>query len=206
MGKLVVMAFMTLDGVVQGPGGADEDRQDGFGHGGWAVPHFDEPLLAHMERFVQRADGLVLGRRTYDIFAATWPLAADDDPIGARLNRMPKYVASRTLGHLEWENSRLIGDDVVNELTALKGTGELQVHGSGGFVQTLLRHRLVDELHLLTFPVVLGSGKRLFGGGTVPDRWRVADSTVTANGVSAVTYVRAGDVEYGAMGPETGNW
>ncbi|MET7400996.1 dihydrofolate reductase family protein [Dactylosporangium sp. NPDC005572] len=206
MGKLVVMAFMTLDGVVQGPGGADEDREHGFSHGGWAVPHFDEPLLAHIEGLVRRADGLVLGRRTYDVFASTWPLAGEDDPVGSRLNRMPKYVASRTLDKVAWENSRLLGDDVVGEVTALKETGELQVHGSGGFVQTLLRHRLVDELHLFTFPVVLGSGKRLFGDGTVPGRWRVADSTVTASGVSAVTYVQAGDVEYGAMGPETGNW
>ncbi|GGM25749.1 dihydrofolate reductase [Dactylosporangium sucinum] len=202
------MAFMTLDGVVQGPGGPDEDREHGFAHGGWAVPHFDDALLGHVERFVRGADGLVLGRRTYEVFAATWPLAGDDDPVGSKLNRMPKYVGSRTLQgqELAWENASLLGDDVAGELIRLKRDRELQVHGSGGFVQALLRQGVVDELHLMTFPVVLGSGKRLFGSGTVPATFSVEDSVVTGKGVSAVTYTRRGGVEYGAMGPETGNW
>lgn len=208
MRKLLATTFMTLDGVVQAPGGQDEDRDGGFEHGGWAVPHIDEQVLQLATAATSRADALLLGRRTYDIFAATWPLADDDDPIGAKLNTMPKYVASRTLREVSWQNSRLLSGDVADAVRELKRSsgGEIQVHGSGAFLQTLLAHELVDELHLLVMPVLLGSGKRLFGEGTVPAALRLVSSTTLANGVVVSTYARHGEVEYGAMGPETGNW
>ena len=208
MRKLVVQAFCTLDGVVQGPGGPDEDRDGGFAHGGWAVPHFDQPLLDRIADRTRAAGALLLGRRTYQEFAATWPLAAADDPIGAKLNGMPKYVASRTLDAVPWTNSTLLDGDVVEAVRSLKtGDGaEIQVHGSGTLVQALVEHGLVDEFHLVVFPVLLGSGKRLFGAGTVPAGLRLVDCWASATGVVATTYARDGKVGYGAMGPETGNW
>ncbi|GGK85045.1 deaminase reductase [Sphaerisporangium melleum] len=208
MRKLMVMAFMSLDGVVQAPGGADEDLDGGFEHGGWAVPHMDREMIGAIGELTRRADALLLGRTTYESFAATWPLAGDDDPIGAKLNGVRKYVASRTLETVSWRNSTLLGGDVAKEVRELKRGegGEIQVHGSGGLVQTLLRHDLVDEFHLLVFPVLLGSGKRLFAGGTIPAGLRPAGVTMTATGVVVGTYARAGGLQYGAMGPETGNW
>ncbi|MFI6735914.1 dihydrofolate reductase family protein [Nonomuraea sp. NPDC050451] len=208
MRKLMVTTFVTLDGVMQGPGGPDEDRDGGFSHGGWTVPHFDEQLMRVMTELVARGDALLLGRRTYEIFAASWPLAPADDPIGAKLNSMPKYVASRTLDGVTWQNSTLLAGDVAKAVAELKQgeSGEIQVHGSGDLVQTLIEHGLVDEFHLLVFPVLLGSGKRLFAQGTVPAGLRLADSTTSSSGVIVATYERAGAVGYGAMGPETGNW
>ncbi|WP_214403382.1 dihydrofolate reductase family protein [Pseudonocardia lacus] len=206
MRKLLVTAFTTLDGVVQAPGGADEDRDGGFEHGGWAVPGIDDQVLGLMAELTARAGALLLGRRTYDIFAATWPLA--DDPIGARMNGLPKHVVSRTPRTLHWANATQLEGEVGAAVGALKREpgGEIQVHGSGGLVQALLTHDLVDELHLLVFPVLLGTGKRLFGGGTVPAGLRLVGATTTATGVVIGTYARDGGVQYGAMGPETGNW
>src|SRR5690242_11308610 len=164
MRKLKVTTFLSLDGVVQAPGGADEDRDGGFTHGGWVVPHADERFLALMTDQLGRAGALLLGRRTYDIFAATWPLAGADDPIGARMNSLPKYVASRTLDSVSWQNAHLLTGDVAAAVRGLKEAdggeirGEIQVHGSGGLVQELLRHDLVDEFHLVAFPVLIGSG------------------------------------------------
>jgi dihydrofolate reductase len=215
MPKLRVTAFVSLDGVMQAPGGADEDRDGGFTHGGWVVPHADERFIGLMADLVGRAGALLLGRRTYDIFAATWPLAGPDDPIGERMNGLPKYVASRTLDHdsLSWANSTLLTGDIVAAVRDLKtgdggetDGGEIQVHGSGGLVQTLLRHDLVDEFHVVVFPVLIGSGKRLFGEGTGPAGLRLVDSTTLDTGVVTSTYARAGALTYGAMGPETGNW
>jgi dihydrofolate reductase len=208
MRTLMVTAFVSVDGVVQGPGGPDEDRDGGFEHGGWVVPHVDEALLARMVELLAPADALLLGRRTYEIFAASWPLAAADDPIGGKLNAMRKHVASRTLGELTWQNSALLDGDVVDAVRALKAApgGEIQVHGSGGLVQTLLEHDLVDELNLLVFPVLVGAGKRLFGAGTVPAGLRLVGSATTATGVVVSRYARDGKLEQGAMGPETGNW
>jgi len=208
MRNLLVTAFLSVDGVVQGPGGPDEDTDGGFTHGGWVVPHFEEELGARMVELTGRADALLLGRRTYEIFAASWPLAAADDPIGAKLNGMAKHVASRTLTSVDWQNSTLLtGDtpDAVRELKAGPG-GEIQVHGSGGLVQTLLEHDLVDELHLLVFPVLIGSGKRLFSGGTVPAGLRLEETATTPRGVVVSRYVRDGKLEQGSLGPETGNW
>jgi dihydrofolate reductase len=208
MRKLMVTAFMSLDGVVQAPGGGDEDREGGFAHGGWAVPFMDQQVIDLMTVLVGRAGGLLIGRRTYDIFAATWPLAEAGDPIGSKLNGMPKYVASRTLDAVSWQNSTLLTGDVAEAVAELKrGDGdEIQVHGSGDLIQTLIRHDLVDEFHLLVFPVLVGPGKRLFGDGTVAARLKLADTTAMKTGVVVSTYARDGGLEYGAMGPETGNW
>ncbi|MFD9891728.1 dihydrofolate reductase family protein [Amycolatopsis sp. NPDC059027] len=208
MRELKAITFVTLDGVMQAPGGPDEDRDDGFEHGGWAVPHIDEGILRLMTGLTAEAGALLVGRRTYDVFAATWPLAEPGDPIGDRMNGLPKYVASRALGTVSWRNSTLLTGDVAEAVRELKrGEGaEIQVHGSGDLLQTLLAHDLVDELQLLVFPVLVGSGKRLFGTGTVPGRLRHECTTVSGSGVVISHYVRDGVVEYGAMGPETGNW
>ncbi|WP_248961455.1 dihydrofolate reductase family protein [Sphaerisporangium perillae] len=208
MRKLMVMAFMSLDGVVQAPGGRDEDLDGGFEHGGWAVPHFDGGLIEHMTALTGRAGALLLGRRTYEGFAATWPLAQAGDPIGARMNGLPKYVASRTLDSVSWQNSTLLTGDVAEAVGELKrGEGdEIQVHGSGRLVQTLLANDLVEEFHLLTFPVLIGSGKRLFAEGTIPGHLKPTGTTTSSTGVVVSTYARDGKLQYGAMGPETGNW
>ncbi|MFC8074495.1 dihydrofolate reductase family protein [Streptomyces sp. NPDC057307] len=208
MRKLMVTTFVTLDGVMQGPGGSDEDRDGGFEHGGWSVPHFGADLIERMTDLVHRADALLVGRRTYDIFAASWPLAEADDPIGSKMNSMRKYVASRTLETVSWQNSTLLTGDVAEAVAGLKqgDGGEIQVHGSGDLIQTLIAHDLVDEFHMLVFPVLVGSGKRLFGKGTVPAGLKLVDTARSESGVVISTYARAGQVEYGAMGPETGNW
>ncbi|MFD3923191.1 dihydrofolate reductase family protein [Streptomyces sp. NPDC058595] len=209
MRKLMVTTFVSLDGVMQGPGGSDEDRDGGFEHGGWSVPHFGADLIERMTTVVRRADALLVGRRTYDIFAATWPLAEADDPIGSKMNSVRKYVASRTLDTVSWQNSTLLTGDAAEAVRSLKQEsdgGEIQVHGSGDLIQTLIEHDLVDEFHVLVFPVLVGSGKRLFGKGTVPAALKLLDTTSSDSGVVISTYARAGEVEYGAMGPETGNW
>ncbi|MET9557859.1 dihydrofolate reductase family protein [Streptomyces sp. NPDC006645] len=208
MRKLMVTTFVSLDGVMQAPGGGDEDRDGGFEHGGWSVPHFGPDLIQRMTDLVRRADALLVGRRTYEIFAATWPLAEADDPIGSKMNGMRKYVASRTLDTVSWQNSTLLTGDVAEAVARLKqeGDGEIQVHGSGDLLQTLIENDLVDEFHVLVFPVLVGSGKRLFGRGTVPAGLKLVDTARSESGVVISTYARAGKVEYGAMGPETGNW
>jgi dihydrofolate reductase len=208
MRKLMVTTFVSVDGVMQAPGGGDEDRDGGFEHGGWAVPHIDERFIQLMAALTSRADALLLGRRTYDIFAATWPLAEAGDPIGAKMNGVRKYVASRTLDTVSWQNSTLLTGDVTEAVGRLKQGvgGEIQVHGSGELIQTLVGHDLVDEFHLLVFPVLIGSGKRLFAEGTVPSGLKLVGTTALSTGVLVSTYERDGKVEYGAMGPETGNW
>lgn len=208
MRKLMVTTFVSVDGVMQAPGGSDEDREGGFEHGGWAVPHIDQEVIQLMTELTNRAGALLLGRKTYDIFAATWPLAEADDPIGAKMNSVRKYVASQTLDTVAWQNSTLLTGDVAEAVGELKqGEGdEIQVHGSGGLIQTLIRHDLVDEFHLLVFPVLIGSGKRLFADGTIPAGLKLMGTTTSRTGVLVSTYAREGKVEYGAMGPETGNW
>jgi dihydrofolate reductase len=208
MRKLMVTTFVSLDGVMQAPGGPDEDRDGGFEHGGWSAPHFDDQMMRVMTKLISGADALLLGRRTYDIFAASWPLAEADDPIGSKLNSMRKYVASRTLDSVSWQNSTLLTGDVAEAVGELKrgDGGEIQVHGSGELIQTLLAHDLVDEFHVLVFPVLIGSGKRLFGEGTLPAGLTPVGTTTSSTGVVISRYTRDGKVEYGAMGPETGNW
>jgi dihydrofolate reductase len=200
MRKLLATTFLTLDGVMQAPGGPEEDATDDFAYGGWSVPLWDDAIGEAMERVMGKPFDLVLGRRTYDIFAAYWPHASEEEGAGP-LNRARKYVASRGRPALEWENSVLLEGDAAEAVARLKeGDGpELQVHGSGNLLQTLLRHRLVDEFHLVTYPVVLGTGKRLFGEGTVPQTLRLVDSRTGGNGVVIGTYVPAGEVTTGSF-------
>jgi dihydrofolate reductase len=200
--KLTVTTFQTLDGVMQAPGGPQEDPSGGFEYGGWLVPHADAEMGTFMDETFANAEAFLLGRCTYETFAGFWPQV--DDPantIAAKLNALPKHVASRTLRQddLRWAGTSLLGEDVpaaVAELKARPG-GELQVHGSAGLIQTLLRHELVDELRILTFPVVLGAGKRLFGEGTVPAGVRLVDSRTTSAGTIFGVYAVSGRPAYG---------
>ena len=202
MRKLVVNTFVTLDGVMQGPGGPEEDRSDGFEHGGWSVNYWDDAMGRQMGELMGKPFDLLLGRKTYEIFAAHWPHT--DDPGAEQLNNARKYVASRTLDSVDWQNSTLIEGDVAEGVAKLKEESgpEIQVHGSGDLVQTLLEHDLVDELRLLIFPVTLGTGKRIFGGGTVPRGLKLVDSTTSGTGVVMVTYERGGEIEYGSFALE----
>ncbi len=200
MGKLAVGTFVTLDGVMQAPGGPDEDRDGGFEHGGWLVPLFDEDLGRISVEQTERAEALLLGRRTYEIFAAHWPRVADG-PIAAKLNAMPKYVASRTLEAVDWNNSTLIEGDVAEAVADLKARidGEIQVIGSGDLIQTLLANDLVDAMTLWVFPVLLGTGKRLFAEGTRPLGLELTGTTTSSTGVAIQTYRRAGALSYGSF-------
>jgi dihydrofolate reductase len=202
MAKLVVGTFVTVDGVMQAPGGPDEDREGGFEHGGWLVPHFDDELGVFMDGLIGRSDALLLGRKTYEIFAGWWPNQPDDDPMAAKLNGVPKYVASRTLTSVDWANTTLLEGDAGDAVATLKDDldGELHVSGSGNLVQTLLRSDLVDELLLIVFPVLLGTGKRLFGDGTIPTGLELVESRTTPAGVALQTYRRTGKPEYGTVG------
>ncbi|HZA75228.1 MAG TPA: dihydrofolate reductase family protein [Acidimicrobiales bacterium] len=198
MGQLVVDMFVTLDGVMQAPGEPDEDRDGGFEHGGWQAPYFDEESGKRIGDHIARMDALLLGRKTYEIFAAYWPNAPD--PIGAKLNRVPKYVASRTLGAVEWNNSTLIEGDVADAVPRLKQDhGEVHVIGSGNLVKTLLQHGLIDVLNLWLYPILLGTGKRLFADGTIPTALRLTDSATFAGGAVLLTYERAGKPTYGNL-------
>jgi len=200
MRKLIVNAFMTLDGVVQAPGGPEEDDSGGFAHGGWSFHYWDDMMSQRMGETMSVPFDLVLGRRTYDIFAAYWPTAPDEAG-GKPLNDATKYVASRGRPSLTWDRSVQIEGDVVDGVRALKeGDGpELQVHGSGNLLQTLMAAELIDEYRLWVFPVVLGSGKRLFADGTVPAALRLTDSAVSTTGVVMGTYEPAGEVPTGSF-------
>jgi dihydrofolate reductase len=198
--RLTLTQFVTLDGVYQGPGGPNEDRSGDFCHGGWLVPFFDDALGRYMIGVFDEVDAFVLGRKTYEIFAASWPKATDpDDPIAGRLNALPKYVASRTLTRADWHNSTVLGGDVVAEVAELKEKPgrELQIHGSGALSQTLFDAGLIDTIRLIVFPVVLGSGKRLFAEGRTPSSFRLADVASTPSGVTMHTLEPAGPPEYG---------
>ncbi len=198
--KVVVHSFLTLDGVMQAPGGPEEDPTGGFSHGGWSANYWDDALGEWIGPYLARPADLLLGRRTYEIFAAHWPYVTDD-PLADRLNEARKYVASTTLDKVEWNNSTLLQGDVAEAVAGLKEEDgpEIQVHGSGNLIQTLLSHALVDEFRLMLFPLVLGTGKRLFADGTIPTGLKVVDATVTGNGVLAVVYERAGAIEYGSF-------
>ncbi|MFF9216750.1 dihydrofolate reductase family protein [Streptomyces viridosporus] len=200
MGKLVVTAFVSLDGVHQAPGGPQEDTRDGFTQGGWSVPYGDEDFGRFVDGVFSRAGAFLLGRRTYDIFAAYWPKVTDPaDPIAGKLNGLPKYVVSGTLTDPGWAATTVIGGDLDKEVTDLKERtdGELQVHGSATLAQSLFALGLVDTLHLLTFPVVLGAGRRLFPEGSAPTAFRHTGGEITAAGVSVQSYDLAGRPEYG---------
>ena len=200
MRKLIVSTFLTLDGVMQAPGGPGEDDSGGFAHGGWSVNYWDEQMGRVMGEAMGTPFDLVLGRRTYDIFSAYWPHAPEE--AGAKpLNDATKYVASRSRPTLEWSNSVLIEGDAAEGIAALKKEDgpELQVHGSGNLIQTLLRHNLVDEYRLWVFPLVVGSGKRLFSEGTIPSGLKLVDSKVSTTGVVIGTYEPAGEIVTGSF-------
>jgi dihydrofolate reductase len=198
MGKLIVDMSMTLDGVVQSPGGPEEDPSGRFKHGGWQAPFFggDKEAGAVLVEGIQRSDALLLGRRTYEIFASYWPKA--DGPIAAKFNAMPKYVASRTMKRAEWGHTSVLGPDLPREIARLKERhGEVHVWGSTDLAQSLLRERLVDRLNLWFYPLTLGTGKRLFGEGTVPTAFKLVRSRAFGNGLILATYEAAGEPTYG---------
>ncbi|MGZ4110180.1 MAG: dihydrofolate reductase family protein [Actinomycetota bacterium] len=203
MRKLIVSTFLTLDGVMQAPGGPEEDDSGGFAWGGWSVNYWDEPMGRVMGEAMAAPFDLLLGRRTYDIFAAHWPKAVDD-PGAKPLNDATKYVASRGRPSLDWGPSVLIEGDAAEGVAALKRADgpELQVHGSGNLVQTLLGHGLVDEFRLWVFPVVIGSGKRLFADGAIPGGLELVESTVSTTGVVIGTYRPAGELMTGSFALE----
>ena len=191
MRKVIFSEFLTLDGVMQGPGGQDEDRSGGFEHGGWMMPYVDEERGKAILEGLAASGGLLLGRETYEIFAAFWPTAPEDNPIRDTMNALPKYVASTTLSEpLEWENSTLLKGDVAEEVGKLKeqSGGDLLVIGSGGLAQTLMEQGLVDRYQLMIFPLVLGSGKRLFREGGARHALRLVDVSTTGTGVLLATY------------------
>ena len=199
--RLALHTFLTLDGVMQAPGGPDEDRDGGFAHGGWSYPYGDEDFGATMTGWFANVDAFLLGRKTYDIFSGHWPKVTDPaDPIATKLNALPKYVASTTLDRVEWHNSSLLGADVPSEVAKLKERpgNELQVHGSGALAQTLIEHDLVDEYRLMFFPVHLGSGKKLFGDGARAAALRLTGTTTTSSGVIIATYEPDGPARYGS--------
>jgi dihydrofolate reductase len=202
--KLVVGSFVTLDGVMQAPGAPEEDRTGGFNHGGWLVPYFDDMMGQVMVDWIRRADGLLLGRKTYEIFAAHWPYVTGDDPIAEKLNSVRKHVVSRTLDRVAWNNSTLLKGDVVAAIKRLKGEPgtELQVHGSGDLIQTLLEHQLIDEFRLWIFPVLLGTGKRLFANGTMPARLKLVETRTSSTGVVLQVHQSAGSPDYGSFALE----
>ena len=203
MRELIVNTFLTLDGVMQAPGGPEEDPDGGFEHGGWTVGYFDEELGRAKGETMSNPFDLVLGRKTYEIFAAHWPHT--DDPGAEELNSATKHVASTTRTELEWENSKLIEGEVADGVGALKQQDgpELQVHGSANLIQTLLEHELIDEFRLQIFPLVLGKGRRLFDGGTVPAGLELTSSQALATGVIMATYRSGAEIKYGSFAAES---
>lgn len=199
MRKIVAAAFVSLDGVMQAPGGPEEDTSGGFAHGGWTHPFFAADVGAEMGALFQERFDLLLGRRTYDIFAAHWPKANDD--IAALFNGVTKWVATHRPESLGWQNSEALGADVVGRLRALKQTDgpTLLTQGSSELVQLLVANDLVDELNLLVYPVLLGKGKRLFADAAAPGTFELVRSKVASNGVVIARYRRAGDVKTGSF-------
>jgi dihydrofolate reductase len=199
MRKIIVLSFITLDGIMQAPGGPEEDTSSDFKYGGWTAPFFheaDEAAGEMMEKQMKSAD-LLLGRKTFDIFAGYWPEHADNWP---GINDVTKYVMSNTMDRSDWKNSVFLKS--VDDIKNLKNSegSDIQIHGSGNLVQTLLKHDLVDELWLKIFPVTIGNGKRLFGEGTIPAAFKVTESLVTPNGVIFANYKRDGEVKTGTIG------
>lgn len=198
MRKIIVLSFLSLDGVMQAPGGPEEDTSGDFKYGGWTFPYFDEFAGKVMDQQMREPFELLLGRKTYDIFAGYWPEHGDNWP---GVNKTRKYVVSHNELKLDWENSVLIRDKVVEEIKKLKQTDgpNLQVHGSGNMIQTLLKNDLVDELWLKIFPVTLGPGKKLFAEGTIPAAFELIESQVSPKGVIFANYKRAGEIKTGSF-------
>ena len=199
--KLTLHTFLTLDGVMQAPGGPDEDRESGFDHGGWSFPYGDEDFGAAMVGWFGHASAFLLGRKTYEIFSGHWPRVTDPaDPIASKLNALPKYVATTTLASVDWHNSSLLGGDVAAEVARLKELpgDELQVHGSGELAQTLIEHDLIDEYRLLYFPVHLGPGKKLFRDSAPAAALRLISTSATGTGVIIASYAPDGPLRVGS--------
>lgn len=202
MRKIIVLSFITLDGVMQAPGGPEEDPSENFAFGGWQAPYGDELSGKEMTKQLSVPFDLLLGRKTYDIFASYWPKHPEIEVVAGPFNKCTKYVVSHDQIDLPWEGSELITGDVVTKLKELKsGDGPmLQVHGSSNLVQTLLKNDMVDELWLKTYPLTLGSGKKLFADGTIPAAFELLESSVTSDGVIFANYRRAGEVKTGTVG------
>lgn len=198
MRKLIALTFVSLDGVMQAPGGPEEDTSGGFQYGGWTVPYFDDVVGSAMAEQMSQPFDLLLGRKTYELFAAYWPQHTDEWP---GLNNATKYVASHAPMDVAWERSVLLQGNAAEEVKKLKAQDgpDLQVHGSANFLQTLLRHDLVDALWLKIFPVTLGSGKRLFADGAMPGAFALREANTSPSGVIIATYERAGDVQTGSI-------
>src|SRR2546427_1174530 len=205
MRKLIVLSFITLDGVMQAPGGPGEDDSGGFKYGGWSVPYFDEALGNVMGEQMGHPVDLLLGRTTFDIFAAHWPLLGGDDPAAGVINRARKYVVSHRPVNLDWKTTIPISGDVAAKIKQLKSEHgpEIQVHGSGNLIQTLLKHDLVDEFWLKTFPVALGSGRKLFADETRYAGFSLVESSVSPSGVIIAKYKPDGDVKSGSFARQT---
>lgn len=201
MRKIVVLSFISLDGVMQAPGGPEEDTSGGFRYGGWTVPYWDDFSGKVMSQQMSMPFDLLLGRKTYDIFAAYWPKQDESGLATVPFNKATKYVVSASSPKLDWENSVLIDGDVVAKLKELKQQDGpmLQVHGSSNLIQTLLKNDLIDELWLKLFPVTLGTGKHLFAEGTMPAAFELMESKTSPNGVIFANYKRVGEVETGSF-------
>lgn len=201
MRKIVVLSFISLDGVMQAPGGPEEDLSGGFKYGGWSVPYSDELSGNLMGEQMSMPFDLLLGRKTYDIFADYWPKQDTDHPVAAPFNQATKYVVSSSAPALTWENSVLIDGDVAAKIKELKQEDGpmLQVHGSGNMIQTLLKYDLVDELWLKIYPVTLGNGKRLFAEGAMPAAFELMSSKTTPKGIIFASYIRSGEVKTGSF-------
>lgn len=200
--QLTLTTFLTLDGVMQGPGGPDEDRGGGFDLGGWLPPHFDDAVGAYMDEIFDRVDAFLLGRHTYDIFAAFWPQVTDpENGVGTALNRLPKYVATTNRDELTWSGAQRLDGELATAVAELKRRPgrELQVHGSGALARSLMAEGLIDTYHLLIFPVVLGRGRRLFADGVPPAGLRLVDSRTSGTGVQMLTYENAGAPTFGTV-------
>ena len=200
--QLTITMFLSVDGVYQGPGASEEDTRDGFERGGWVAPHFDDATDHFINQVFEEADAFLLGRTTYDIFRRYWPNISDpEDLVASRLNTLPKYVASNTLTDPDWQNTTVLSGDVAAEVRKLKEQDgrELQVHGSGQLVRYLLEHGLVDRLHLLTFPVIVGAGRRLFPESGPATGLSLDRSRTTGSGVEISVYRPAGPAEFGSV-------
>jgi dihydrofolate reductase len=200
MRKLIVNTFVTLDGVMQAPGGPEEDPTENFNYGGWSFNYWDDVMGKAMDEFMSNSFELLLGRKTYEIFAAHWPYLKDD-PVADKFNATKKYVVSKTLNKLNWKNSFLIKENVAEEINKLKMQDgpELQVHGSSNLTKTLVNGNLVDLFNIWTFPVIVGKGKQLFGEGTNASGLKLVDIKSSGTGVIIATYQRAGELKTGSF-------
>jgi dihydrofolate reductase len=201
--KLVVNTFVTLDGVMQAPGGPEEDPTGNFEYGGWSFNYWDDIMGKTMDEFMSKPFELLLGRKTYEIFAAHWPYIKND-PTADKFNATKKYVVSNTLNKVNWKNSFIIKNNVAEEINKLKAQDgpELQVHGSSNLIKTLINEKLIDEIKIWTFPVTVGKGKQLFGEGTNPSSLKLVDIKSAGTGVIIATYLLAGDLKTGSFALE----